>query len=284
MSLFTSFRLDFDVIISNGEVSNLIGLVLSRIKRKPVIMVSHGLASAQPQYGSVVRRLFYINDRLTYPHADAVVTHNPTQMKGITKKYNVVMPGLDKTSFKRLNTKDAKKFRSKYANSDEKVIVYTGRLIGVKGIEFLIRSLKRLKHKYVCIIVGDGPDMEKLKMVSKEENSNVVFTGFRRDIANFLSIADVFVLPSLSESLNYSMIEAACMEVPIVCTDIGVIDSKKVVLVRSSDEVSLASGISRVLSATDKSRVSAAKKYSDSFDWSTAAENYIILMKRVMKR
>lgn len=282
-SFFRALGLDFDVIISNGEVSNFFSLLLSKLKRKPAIMVSHGLASNQPQYNKIIRMLFRICDRITYPNADAVVTHAPWQMKGITSKFFAITPGFDRSRLRRMAGAEKKQFRLKYAKPDESVIVYTGRLIGVKGIEQLIRSLSLIKHKHVCIIVGDGPDMEKCRRLAMEENANVVFTGFRGDVANFLSIADVFVLPSFSESLNYSLIEAAYMGVPIVCTDIGIIKSDSAILARVGDEHSLGHAINKALSSDSRQRIRNAKHYASGFDWRSAADEYMKIMKRLVK-
>lgn len=280
-SFMRALSLDFDVIISNGEVSNFLGLLLSKIKRKPIVMVSHGLASKQPQYNFIVKMLFRIGDRLTYPNADAVVTHAPWQMRGITDKFYVVMPGFDRNRLKKLSLREAKKFRARFAKPDKKIILYTGRVIGVKGLEYLIRSLKYLRHDCKCLIVGDGPDMERMKRLAKEELADVVFTGFRSDVTNFLSIADVFVLPSLSESLNYSLVEAAHMGVPIVCTDIGIIGGDSAILVKPTDEKSLAEGINTALGKGNSRLVANARRYALGFDWSRAAELYIRLMRRL---
>ncbi len=282
-SFFRALRLDFDVIISNGEVSNFLGLLLSKIKCRPIIMVSHGLASRQPQYNRLVRAVFYINDRLTYPHADAVVTHAPWQTNAVVSKYDIVMPGFDRSRLKRLAASEARRLRSKYAKPDEKIIVYTGRLIGVKGLEYLIRSLRYVRFGCRCLVVGDGPDMEKLKRLAKEEIADVVFTGFRSDVASFLSIADVFVLPSISESLNYSLVEAAYMGVPIVCTDIGIMDKENAILVKPMDERSLAEGINAALGKRNSKMVANARRRVSVFDWDKAAGSYAKIMRKMVK-
>ncbi len=283
-SFFRALSLDFDVLITNGEVSNFFGLVLAKIRHRPIIMVSHGLASGQPQYNCLVKATFRINDRLTYTNADAVVTHAPRLMKGITSNYNVVMPGFDGSRAQKLSANETKIFRRRYARPGEKVIIYTGRLAGVKGVGYIIKSLKYVKHDYKCLIIGDGPDMEKLKGLAKEELADVIFTGFRSDIASFLSIADVFVMPSLSESLNYSLVEAAYMGVPIVCTDIGIIGKDSAILVKAKDEKSLANGINHALAGNNGRMVANARRYANGFRWGKAADEYIKIMKELSKK
>jgi glycosyltransferase involved in cell wall biosynthesis len=282
MSFLRALSLDFDVIISNGEVANFFGLLLSKIRSRPVVMVSHGQASCQPQYNPVIRSVFRLADRLTYQNADAVVTHAPRQLAGLAKRYSVVMPGLDRLRLKRLPGPERRRLKARYAPSGEKIILFTGRLIAVKGVEYLLRSLRHVRQKHVCIIAGDGPDMEKLRRLAASERANVVFTGFSKDVSALLSIADVFALPSLSESLNYSLVEAAFMGVPIACTDIGIISSREAFLARPRDERSLADAISHALSAGNGKMLKRARKYAESFDWDATAEKYIRIMEGVL--
>jgi glycosyltransferase involved in cell wall biosynthesis len=282
MAFLRSLRLDFDVIISNGEIANLSGLLLSRIKRRPVIMVSHGLASEQPQYNPVIRLAFRMTDRLTYPRADAAVTHAPWQLSKITRKYSVIRPGLDRSRLRQPARAERERLRRRYAPDGEKIIVYTGRLMAVKGLEYLIRSLRFVRQRHVCVLVGDGPDMEKCRSLAAEEKANVVFAGFRNDVAGFLSVADAFVLPSLSESLNYSLVEAAYMGVPIVCTDIGIVSGGCAFLAEPRDERSLATAINTALSGKGRAKSANARKYADSFDWDAAAEKYVGIIRRIL--
>ena len=128
------------------------------------------------------------------------------------------------------------------------------------------------------LIVGDGPGIERCRSIARAEKANVVFTGFRKDVEKFLSIADVFVLPSFSESLNYSLVEAAYMEVPVVCTDIGVISSDSALLVRTGDEKQIAEAIDSSLSRRDMKRERRAKEYAMGFDWGKTADAYIRIM------
>lgn len=95
----------------------------------------------------------------------------------------------------------------------KRIIIFTGRLINLKGIQYLISALGKLKEKrndWVCWIVGDGAKKEELLKQSQDlglENE-VVFWGKRNDIPAMLRISDIFVLPSLIENQSLSLIEA----------------------------------------------------------------------------
>src|SRR4030042_4629073 len=80
-AFFKALKIDFDVIITNGDIANILGLILSKTKRRPIIMTCHGLASDQPQYNLLIRFLFRIVEKSAYSRADVVVTPSPHQVK-----------------------------------------------------------------------------------------------------------------------------------------------------------------------------------------------------------
>lgn len=270
-------KLNYDVIVSHGEVANFLGLRLAHLRKKPIIMVSHGLASEQPQYNFILREILRFINKYSLTRADAVVTHAPHQVSKIIKKFEVIMPGLDKSRLK--------KDTSLKAKAKGKVIVFTGRLMKVKGTEYLIEALRYIKDQYTCFIVGDGPERGKLEKLAKELNVNVVFTGFQKNVNRYLSIADVFVLPSLSEALNYSMLEAVCMDVPVVTTNLGVIPENCSITVPFKNPRATAHAIDKVFKDKRlRERITRnANKFAEQFDWNVAAKKYYELVKKVSK-
>jgi glycosyltransferase involved in cell wall biosynthesis len=278
MSFFRALKINFDIIISNGEIANFFGLILSKINKKPVIMVSHGLASEQPQYNYIIRKIFNSIDRLTLKKANLVITHSPYQLEKDIK-YKLILPGFNKKILKK-DTSVKKEFEIK-----GKVIVFTGRLIKVKGIEYLLRALQLLKSQYTCFIVGDGPQRNELEKLAKKLDVNVIFTGFRGDVNRFLSIADVFVLPSISESLNYSMLEAAYMKVPIVVTDLDIIPKDSAIVVHKKNTKEIAIAINTIFT-NKKLRekiIKNAKRFSNGFEWEKTAKEYFNVIKNITR-
>jgi glycosyltransferase involved in cell wall biosynthesis len=285
-SFFKALKIDFDVIIANGDVANVFGLFLSRIKRKPIIMVCHGIASEQPQYNLLLKFLLRIIEKSTYSHADAVITHSPHQIEKLAKKYDVVFPGLDRERIEKVNYNAVESIKKSYNIRNKKVIIFTGRLIKVKGLEYLISALPAVRYPHVCFIVGDGPDKKEYGNLSNKLRANVVFTGFRKDVQNFLSLSDVFVLPSVGgESLNYSMIEAAYMKVPIVVADLKILPNNCGIIVPKRDEKSIAKAINEIFENENlrKKITENAFKYTKKFDWKKAGEEYYKVIKRFKK-
>lgn len=106
------------------------------------------------------------------------------------------------------------------------VIVTTGRLEPDKGHRFLVQAMPRvLKHHRGARlwIAGDGSLRTELEALAYQLGleKHVVFLGFVEDVPDLLSRADVFVLPSLSEALGISLLEAMAASLPVVASAVG---------------------------------------------------------------
>lgn len=107
------------------------------------------------------------------------------------------------------------------------VVLTVGRLIMVKGMGVLLRSLAELKRDgYLirCYIVGDGPDRKSLMRLSErlELADCVSFVGSldQSGLKAYYDDADVFVLPSYAEGLPVVLMEAMAKQLPVIATRI----------------------------------------------------------------
>ena len=94
----------------------------------------------------------------------------------------------------------------------EKVILYVGRFITLKGVHTLIEALDYLPGKDIkLILVGDGKTRKTLEALvkAKKEENRVIFTGMQTDTAPFYKMADVTVVPSAREPFGNVNLEAA---------------------------------------------------------------------------
>lgn len=111
-------------------------------------------------------------------------------------------------------------------NKSDIVIGFIGRIVSVKGLEYLIDALLFLKEEFKNIkllITGEGSLLDSLYEKAKENNvhDSIIFTGKRRDIPDILSCTDIFVMPSIAEGLPNALLEAMAMGKPIVATEVG---------------------------------------------------------------
>ena len=106
------------------------------------------------------------------------------------------------------------------------VIGTVARLIPAKGIDVFIQAVQLLRPEIPelkAVIIGDGPAAGELKALSRDLglSSTVEFLGQREDVREQLQKMAVFVLPTRSEGLGISVLEAMAMGVPVIATAVG---------------------------------------------------------------
>jgi glycosyltransferase involved in cell wall biosynthesis len=111
--------------------------------------------------------------------------------------------------------------RMGFATVDELFAIYTGRLSPEKGVGNLVRvwpEIHKLFPNVKLLILGDGPEGALLRQMASD---NIIFLGSKEDVASYLKISDLFVLPSLAEGLSNSLLEAMACGLPVVATSVG---------------------------------------------------------------
>jgi glycosyltransferase involved in cell wall biosynthesis len=142
---------------------------------------------------------------------------------------------------------------------DERMVLSAGRLSPEKGHNYLIDAVSMMvstlpQLKFKVLIAGSGPSERKLKeQVNKKGlHARVELVGQCSDIKALFSIADLFVLPSLSEGSPNVLLESMAARVPIVATKVGgvpelVKDGESAILVPPADSESLKKAIIELL-------------------------------------
>jgi len=137
------------------------------------------------------------------------------------------------------NKKSLAEFRRKVTKPDNQIILFFGRLVERKGVEYLIQALNEMETKNVhLIIAGDGELLEKLRMLTKQLHleSKVTFFGRVTDqeLALLQEISDIFVCPSIVDSrgmteyLGLVIPEAMKAGLPVIATSVGgIVDTVK---------------------------------------------------------
>ncbi len=108
----------------------------------------------------------------------------------------------------------------------EKIVLFVGNLVPVKGLEFLFRAFAKLNRSDAALyLVGDGELRESLssQMVTLGIQEATVFVGRRphEEIPLWLSAASCLVMPSMNEGFPTLLPEAMLCRVPIVATNVG---------------------------------------------------------------
>lgn len=102
-----------------------------------------------------------------------------------------------------------------------KIVMYAGRLVPEKRVDHLLQIWKDVRAKFPLahlLIVGAGQEQARLEAMRVE---GVQFTGQVEDAVPYLQAADLFVLPSSTEGLSNSMLEAMSCGLPVLATAVG---------------------------------------------------------------
>lgn len=137
------------------------------------------------------------------------------------RQMRVVPGGIDLDLFPaEMSVKDVNK---RYNLSDEKIVMFSGKLTKYKGVKYLIQAAKKING--VIIITGDGPERANLEKLVKDLGiSNVRFLGFigNHDLIALYYRAEVCVVPSVwDEPLGLVVLEAMATKTPVVVTRKG---------------------------------------------------------------
>jgi glycosyltransferase involved in cell wall biosynthesis len=279
-----ALKLDFDILFTNDLFATLFGIVLTKIKKKPLLAVNHGTVSVQPQYNPFLRRILGTLEKFAYSNADHVVSlaenvrDNFREYFGyLPEKWKVIPMGLN---FNEIEKASGEGIIEEFHLKDKIVVAFVGRLLEVKGCRYLIESLRGIDQDFALLIVGSGPEEKELKNLVKEKGleDKVVFTGFREDVLDILAATDIYVLPSISEGLSISLLEAKASGCASIVTDIGlpVEDGKTALVVPPGDPDTLRNALERLLrnkglrEELSRNSKEDAKKYS----WEKAVEEY----------
>lgn len=220
---------DYDVVIVGGysSLTTQLTFLLCKLKKIPIILWSGNTIHDD----NLLRKFTLPLTRFLIRKSDAFVVY------GTRAKEYVVSLGIPKEKiFIAINVGDVEFFckenerlkkhkkenKKNYKIKNKYNLLFVGRLISIKGVEYLIEAYKKLiegKRDFGLIIVGDGPLKEKLEMQCKSLE-NIYFIKFVQpsELPIYYSLADVFILPSFHDRFALVLSEAMASSLPIIAT------------------------------------------------------------------
>jgi glycosyltransferase involved in cell wall biosynthesis len=195
--------------------SGLIGVIAQSLLGIPVIVYVRGNREYRLR-SSVINRLLVPH---IYSHARYLIVQSPSILEDLRTQLELADKAdlSDKLQFKIRVIPNGIQVPFGAQSSGTKV-VYIGRLIRNKGIADLLLAMRQF-HDAEVLIVGDGPDRNRLESLA--EGMSVTFTGqvMPSAIVDYLQQARMLVLPSyLGDGLPNVILEAMACGVPVVAT------------------------------------------------------------------
>ena len=110
--------------------------------------------------------------------------------------------------------------------ANQRIVMHVANLKPIKGHRYLIQAFAELLSKFpqcVLVLVGEDKLDGALQKLAKDlgAEKQVIFLGKRDDVAELLAIADICVLPSLSEGMSNAILEYMAYGKPVVATSVG---------------------------------------------------------------
>lgn len=190
----------------------------------PVVTTLHGtditLVGKDASYSPVVT--FSINQS----NGVTAVSHNLREETlkyfDINREIRVIPNFID---LERFSLKPRQHFKQAIAPGDERILVHTSNFRKVKRTTDVIRIFKKVQERIPSklLMVGDGPERTHAEQLSRELGvaNDVRFLGKQDAIEEILSVSDLFIIPSGSESFGLAALEAMACKVPIISSNTG---------------------------------------------------------------
>lgn len=224
-----------DVLILGGyeKPTYIILSILCKVLRKPFILLFDGISTNRLEQrehplkklikknvvnsarfilgnGTVSRR--YFSEIFSYPKEriyNQYLTIDTTRIESLYK---------DREKYRKL-------YREKWGiGSNNRVLIYSGRLIDIKNVEIVIEAIGKLKKEnLVFLIIGGGPLEKYLRKRAEELNVNIIITGFlphQDEVFKHYFAGDAVILPSINEAWGLVINEALVAGMPIIVSEI----------------------------------------------------------------
>jgi len=301
----------FDIACVHDWLSSIAGLIIKNETEIPVIFHVHstewGRSGGQ---GSKVVSHF---EWETAQQADRIITVSHTMQEDLIRhgwpqsKINVVWNGVDpeRYNLKTCKPEDVKALRKRYGiESDEKMVLFVGRLTWVKSVKNLIQAMPMVLEEHPktkLVILGKG-----------EEQKDIIETANRLGIKDKViyrfefvpederilhyAAADVCIFPSVYEPFGIVSLEAMAMEKPVVVGSRGVVGFREQVIssgphqngihINGEDPADIAWGIKETLKDPQRAEVwgkNGRKRVLEYFTWRKAAEQTLEIYKASIK-
>lgn len=210
----------FDVIHAHDWMTFPAGLALSQVCRKPVVIHVH--STEFDRAGDNVNQQVYDIERRGLHGASRVIAVSELTKRICVHRY-AADPGKIDVVYNGIDAEHAQPKEGDRIEAKDKIVLFLGRITMQKGPEYFIRSAKRVLERIdnVKFVVAGSGDMA-IRMIDEAAHlgigHKVLFTGFLRgaDVDRVFRMADVYVMPSVSEPFGIAPLEAMRNDVPVI--------------------------------------------------------------------
>lgn len=224
-------RQSIDILHAHLFEPSVIGLQAGVLARTPMrIMTRH-----YSDYHTRINKRWHVRlDQLCTQLCKRVIAvsehtaeHMITEESAPPEKIRVVLNGIDFERVKVSGPDASERIRREFDVKDAYLLLIAARLHSEKGYEYLFRAMPQIKQKadrpVMLLVAGRGTFEKEYRQQVRELGceDSVRFLGFRKDLPDLMTSADLFVLPSVAEAFGLVLTEAIYLGTPVVATRVG---------------------------------------------------------------
>lgn len=211
--------------IPHASAALLAKAILSEEGRNiPVITTLHGtditLVGREATFEPVVSWSINQSDAVTA--VSQSLKNDTLEHFHIKREIDVVPNFID---FTRFNKQPKEHFKKAISPNGEKILVHTSNFRKVKRVEDVISVFCLVNQRIPSrlLMIGDGPERSHIEKMSRDMqcHNSITFLGKQEAVEEILSVCDLFVLPSETESFGLAALEAMACEVPVISSNAG---------------------------------------------------------------
>ena len=186
---------------------------LPKLLGKRCIVTIHGLDHKRAKWGKWASNYIKAGEKKAVKHADEIIVLSESAKKYFKDVYNRETKFIP-NGVSVVEKKKAKLIKEKFGLGHEEYILFVGRLVPEKGVQYLIEAFKGLNTNRKLVIVGGAADMpdfaKQLKQMTEDSDKEIIFTDFVQGnlLEELYSNAYIYVLPSDLEGMPLSLLEA----------------------------------------------------------------------------
>jgi len=285
----------YKLIFHLHEYHNLHGLIIATIfKNQKIIGQHHGGSwpikhlrySKSKRYFLPLFLLAQVWENIVLKNIKCFYALSPQEIdylkkKAPSSKIKFQTMGIDDFYF---YTADKDKVRRKLGwSKNKKIVLFLGRLIPVKGLNYLLDAMEKLKDVELKIIGwGERENFEDYAKSKKLKNVEFLGAFFGKEKLPYLSASDIFILPSLKEGASVSVMEAMARNLPIITTDVSgmplmVKNNREGIVIRQKNSEDIVRSVQKILNWEKRN----IKKYAKRYKWKKIIEDTVEDYKRI---
>lgn len=308
LSVFALIRLirkcNVDIVQTGVSPVYLQGPIAAKLAGAKLIWYLEGVGIPLPLSGLIrillIPFFYTLGDRIVC--ASEAVSSFHLSGSTLGKNSMVIYPPVDTAQFKP-DVSSIDEYRKKFGiEPGEKIVGIVGNINPAKGYEFFFRAIKTIKEQAPdtrFLVVGTKLDTQetywqtlKAQIEDMKIEDDIIFTGYRNDIAEIMNVMDIFALTSVVEAAPIVIMEAMACARPIVATRVGGIpelieDGDTGIIVPPRDSEAIADAILHLLNSPEEAQrmgINARERAIGHFDVEISARKHRKIYQSVLKQ